>query len=96
MWKIKVTAMAKTLNKIIQTHCHKGLSAAKIFRVLKGTVSCYGVGETGVISDTGLPRTRHFRFDFLTTTCHNVIFEHSSVSCNLVRTWNAAARQSNF
>ena len=43
MWKIKVTAMAKTLNKIIQMHCHKGLSAAKIFRMLKGTVSHSGV-----------------------------------------------------
>ena len=39
MWKIKVTAMVKTLNEIIETHCHKGLSAAKIFKVLKGTVS---------------------------------------------------------
>ena len=39
MWKIKVTALAKTLNEIIETHCHKGLSAAKIFKVLKGTVS---------------------------------------------------------
>ena len=35
--------MAKTLNEIIQTHCHKGLSAAKTFRVLKGTVSRSGV-----------------------------------------------------
>ena len=43
MWKIKVTAMAKTLNKIIQMHCHKGLSAAKIFKMLKGTVSRSGV-----------------------------------------------------
>ena len=31
--------MAKILNEIIQTHCHKGLSAANIFRVLKKTVS---------------------------------------------------------
>ena len=54
------------------------------------------LGKTGVISDTGLPRTKHFRFDFLATTCHTVIFEHSSMSCSLVRTWNAAARQSNF
>ena len=46
MWKIKVTTMAKTLNEIIQTHCHKGLSAAKINRVLKGKVSCSGVYKT--------------------------------------------------
>ena len=54
------------------------------------------IGETRVILDTGLPRTRHFRFDFLATTCHTVIFEHSSMSCNLFRTWNTTARQSNF
>ena len=35
--------MVKTLNEIIQMQCHKGLSAAKIFRVLKGTVSHSGV-----------------------------------------------------
>ena len=38
-YKIKVTAIAK----IIQMHCHKGLSAAKVFKVLKGTVNCSGV-----------------------------------------------------
>ena len=35
--------MGKTLNEIIETHCHKRLSAAKIFKVLKGTVSCSGL-----------------------------------------------------
>ena len=31
--------MAKTLNEVIETHCYKGLSAAKIFKALKETVS---------------------------------------------------------
>ena len=35
--------MAKTLNEIIETPCHKGLLAAKIFKVLKGIVSRSGV-----------------------------------------------------
>ena len=35
--------MVKTLNEIIEMHCYKGLSAGKIFKVLKGTVSHFGV-----------------------------------------------------
>ena len=33
----------KVLNEIIEMHCHKGLSAAKIFKVLKETVSHSGL-----------------------------------------------------
>ena len=31
--------MAKTLNNIIETHWYQGLSYAKIFKALKGSVS---------------------------------------------------------
>ena len=53
--------MAKTLNEIIETHCHKGLSAAKIFKVLKGTVSRSGIYKAVKrFRDTGscLPKVR--------------------------------------
>ena len=53
--------MEKTLNKIIQTHCHKGLSTAKIFRVLKGTVNRSGVYKAAKrFRETGscLPKVR--------------------------------------
>ena len=33
----------KTLNDIIETHCHKGLPATKIFKMLKSSASRYGV-----------------------------------------------------
>ena len=35
--------MVKTLNDLIEMHCHKGLPAAKIFKMLKGSVSRSGV-----------------------------------------------------
>ena len=53
--------MAKSVNEIIEKHCHKGLSPANILKVLKGIVSRSGVykavkrfRETG----TCLPKVR--------------------------------------
>ena len=53
--------MAKTINEVIETHCHKRVSSSRISQLLKGTASHSGVykavkrfGETG----SCLPKVR--------------------------------------
>ena len=38
--------MVKMINEVIEIHCHKGISNSRIFKLLKGTVSCSGVNKT--------------------------------------------------